>query len=126
MNSLTPLAKKRNKPYEQKHMINKMLSEMPLERTDVPALDDKVEQAVHKALAEVDGSKSLRDSAEQAYRAWLGYYNSNTKKVGWNKIALVKEANQWAADVGLKEQPGVLKRTVGKMGLKGVQGLKLQ
>jgi len=112
-------------PYEQKHM-NKTLRDMPLQKTEVPALDNKVEQAVSKALAGVDSNKSLRESAEQAYRAWLGYYNGQLKKVGWNKIALVEEANQWAIDVGLKQQPALQRKTVGKMGLKGVQGLRLE
>lgn len=113
-------------PYEHKHMTTKMLSDMPLESVDVPELSDKVNQAVTKALAGVNDDKGLKESAEQAYRAWLGYYNGNLKKVGWNKNVLVKEANQWAADVGLKSQPALLRKTVGKMGLKGVQGLKLE
>ena len=78
------------------------------------------------ALKKVGSNKRLSESAEQAYRAWLGYYNGNLKKIGWDKKRLVKEANQWAKDVGLQAQPSLLKKTVGKMGLKGVPGLKLE
>lgn len=113
-------------PYERRHMTTKMLSDMPLESVEVPELTDRLDQAMTKAFAGVNNNKTLKVSAEQAYRAWLGYYNGNLKKLGWNKAMLVKEANQWAADVGLKSQPALQKRTVGKMGLKGVPGLKLE
>ncbi|CAJ1954766.1 unnamed protein product [Cylindrotheca closterium] len=113
-------------PYEEKFMVNKNLADMPLESVDVPELNNRLDDAMTQALNGVNDNKSLKESAEQAYRAWLGYYNGQLKKVGWNKIALVKEANQWASDVGLKSQPALLKKTVGKMGLKGVPGLKLE
>ena len=62
----------------------------------------------------------------QAYRAWLGYYNGHLKKIRWDKKQLVQQGNASAAEVGLKEQPTLQKRTVGKMGLKGVPGLRLE
>jgi ATP-dependent RNA helicase MSS116 len=113
-------------PYEKHSMTKKTLSDMPLEPVDVPELNSKMNQAMDAALSNVGSKKELTESAEQAYRAWLGYYNGNLKKVGWDKKRLVKEANQWAKDVGLNQQPSLLKRTVGKMGLKGVPGLKLE
>ncbi|KAL3939976.1 MAG: hypothetical protein SGBAC_005402 [Bacillariaceae sp.] len=113
-------------PYENRFMVNKNLADMPLEPTDVPETSSKLDNAITQALAGVNNNKSLKESAEQAYRAWLGYYNGNLKKIGWNKIMLVEEANQWASDVGLKNQPALMKKTVGKMGLKGVPGLKLE
>jgi ATP-dependent RNA helicase MSS116 len=39
---------------------------------------------------------------------------------------LVLQANDFAKDVGLVEQPSLQKKTVGKMGLKGVPGLKIE
>lgn len=113
-------------PYEHKFMTQKTLSDMPLESVDVPELDSDLNQTIDGALLGVDGNKALKESAKQAYRAWLGYYNGQLKKVGWNKQQLVKEANQWALDVGLREQPSLLKKTVGKMGLKGTPGLRLE
>eukprot|EP00980_Cylindrotheca_fusiformis_P019576 scaffold6784_cov108-Cylindrotheca_fusiformis.AAC.18 len=113
-------------PYESKFMTTKVLDEMPLEPVNVPELDSKLGDAITGALEGVDSDKALKESAEQAYRAWLGYYNGQLKKVGWNKLQLVKEGNQWAKDIGLKEQPSLLKKTVGKMGLKGVPGLRLE
>lgn len=114
-------------PYEHKFMVNKVLNDMPLEAVNVPNMDDaKLTRAIDSALASLSKDKGLKESAEQAYRAWLGYYNGNLKKIGWDKRQLVQEANQWAKDVGLKEQPSLLRKTVGKMGLKGVQGLRLE
>jgi ATP-dependent RNA helicase MSS116 len=113
-------------PYESQFMQNKVLSDMPLESGNVPKLDAKLDQFIAGALAEVAANVNLNESAQQAYRAWLGYYNGQLKKVGWNKKELVQEANQWAKDIGLKAQPALQKKTVEKMGLKGVPGLKLE
>lgn len=61
-----------------------------------------------------------------AYQAWLGYYNSNLKLLGWSKADLVMEANEWFAGLGRTDPPALLAKTVGKMGLKSVPGLKVE
>ena len=61
-----------------------------------------------------------------AYQAWLGYYNSNLKLLGWSKADLVMEANEWFASLGRTDPPALLAKTVGKMGLKGVPGLQVE
>jgi len=69
-----------------------------------------------------------RKTGCQAYQAWLGYYNS-AKGLGWKKDHLVTQATRFAESIqaigndGLP--PPIMKKTVGKMGLKGVQGLNL-
>ena len=78
---------------------------------------------VQSALSNVKNDAELKKSAEQAYGAWLGYYNTNCKKCGWSKEMLVQRANEMASDLGLDYQPRLQKKTVGKMGLKGVAGL---
>lgn len=113
-------------PYEENHMVGKELSDLPLQKISCPPLSQDQNAVVDKALGGVTKDKSLNESAEQAYRAWLGYYNGNLKKCGWNKATLVSEANVWAKDIGLSKQPSLLKKTVGKMGLKGVPGLKIE
>lgn len=71
-----------------------------------------------------DGDKVLSLSAERAYQAWLGFYNSNTKRMGKiSKQELVSLANEWSRLVGLRYPPALEKRTVGKMGLRGVPGI---
>ena len=56
------------------------------------------------------------------------YYNSNTKRCGWkSKDDLVRFANRFATDVcGFCVPPALMKKTVGKMGLRGQRGLRVQ
>jgi len=109
--------------YEENWM-RKELHDMPLNETNIAEYGCKL--LLRNAILKVSKDEDLRNSAEMAYRAWLGFYNGHLKKVGWSKAVLVQHANQWARNVGLNEQPTLLKKTVGKMGLKGVQGLKLE
>jgi len=79
---------------------------------------------VEAAIGSVARDASKRKGAEQAYQAWLGFYNSNLRKIGWNQRQLVAAAEDYARLLGLPEAPKLLKRTSGKMGLKGVlQGI---
>lgn len=111
--------------YEQHHMVRKELADMPLESTTIPKLDN-ASAAVTRAIQNVSTTEELRISAEQAYRAWLGYYNGHLKKVKWDKKTLVQQANMWGVEVGLTEQPSLQKRTIGKMGLRGTPGLVIE
>ena len=111
--------------YEEHHMVQRELGDMPLETTPISETE-KLTKIVDQALHNVGKKEGLRMSAEQAYRAWLGYYNGHLKKVKWDKKQLVEQANMWAKENGLKNQPGVQKKTIGKMGLKGVPGLKIE
>jgi ATP-dependent RNA helicase MSS116 len=101
------------------------LKDMPLEPISIPS-SPRANFAATQAIQNVSHSTGLTNSGEQAYRAWLGYYNGHLKKVGWDKKQLVQMANAWAGEVGLREQPTLLKKTVGKMGLKGVPGLRVE
>lgn len=60
---------------------------------------------------------------EMAYQAWLGYYNS-AKGVGQDKPRLVRLAREFSESMGLAEPPALQKKIIGKMGLKGVPGLR--
>ncbi|KAL9185597.1 hypothetical protein ACHAXT_003374 [Thalassiosira profunda] len=110
--------------YEQHHM-RRELSDMPLEPLSVPQ-SAKASGAADRAIAHVSSDRALHESAAQAYRAWLGYYNGHLRKVRWDKKQLVAQANAWGQTVGLREQPSLQKRTVGKMGLKGTPGLRIE
>lgn len=64
----------------------------------------------------------------QVYRAWMGYYNSFLRRMGWSKADLVREAGRLAVSgFGWTESklPPMDPRTVGKMGLKGVPGFNI-
>jgi ATP-dependent RNA helicase MSS116, mitochondrial len=109
---------------EERFMTQTELNDMPLIKLPVP-VNGVDPSPLTQALNNVARDKELKDSAEQAYRAWLGYYNGHLKKVGWDKKQLVVAANQWVKDLGIA-QPKIQRKTVGKMGLKGVPGLLLE
>jgi ATP-dependent RNA helicase MSS116 len=76
-------------------------------------------QDVQSALAKVDP-----ETKSKVYQAWLGYHKTFMKLLGWSTEELIGEANKFAlAGLGCAEVPGLYKRTIGKMGLKGVRGL---
>ena len=105
-------------PHEE--FFARQLRDLPI--TPAPAtVDGNIASAVANALARVD----IR-TKEQAYVAWMGFYNGSCGKMGWGKPQLVQEANRYALEVlGCPGIPGILKKTAGMMGLKGVPGLNL-
>lgn len=111
-------------PYEVNTMT-RALNDMPLKQTNVD-ITPSVSSAVNDGLSKVDRNRGLKESAEQCYRAHLGFYNGNLKKCGWNKTQLIQEANHFARCLGLSEQPALQKKTIGKMGLKGQPGLRIE
>lgn len=78
--------------------------------------------AVLATLRSVPRDAELKKRAELCYGAWLGFMNG-LKLLRWSKPHLVAQANLFAGQIGLTEQPRLEKKTVGKMGLKGVPGL---
>ncbi|KAI1271890.1 ATP-dependent RNA helicase MSS116 [Xylaria sp. FL0933] len=66
------------------------------------------------------------DSQARTYQAWLGFYKSYTKRMGWDNARLVAEANKFALEgLGAPEVPSLEKSVVGKMGLRGTKGLSV-
>jgi ATP-dependent RNA helicase MSS116 len=77
--------------------------------------------------ASFDPRHPLHGAVASAYAAWLGFYNSNLRKLGWQPAELVQRANHLATCWGFPALPPPLQRkTVGKMGLKGVPGLNIE
>lgn len=69
-------------------------------------------------------NKELNVRAKQAYQSFLGYYNGKIKVTNiQGKEELVQISNQFAALLGLSETPKLQRKTIGKMGLKGVKGI---
>ncbi|KAK5055168.1 hypothetical protein LTR84_012917 [Exophiala bonariae] len=76
-------------------------------------------QDVQPALAKMDP-----EMKSKAYQSWIGYHKTSMKLLGWSAEELVAEANIFAKyGLGCPEVPGLYKRVIGKMGLKGVKGL---
>jgi ATP-dependent RNA helicase MSS116, mitochondrial len=112
--------------FEENSMLRE-LKEMPLKRVPASAVlsDLSVLAVCTRAISGVERNKELKKSASHAYQAWLGYYNGKTKPFNWSKAKLVEEANGYARIIGLSEAPGLQKKTIGMMGLKGVPGLRI-
>ncbi|GAB4823172.1 hypothetical protein N2152v2_010218 [Parachlorella kessleri] len=104
-------------PYE-KHFL-RQLKDLPLEEAQAPAVSAADQAALAAAVANVDPK-----TAEMAYAAWLGFYNS-AKGMGWDKPTLVQQANMFSGVLGLPEPPALLAKTIGMMGLRGVPGLRV-
>ena len=81
---------------------------------------------VHAGMMVKNGLARLpRQTTACAYQAWLGFYNSLLRKLGWTKEELVRQANDLALKCWhLPELPQLEAKTVGKMGLKDVPGLR--
>lgn len=74
-----------------------------------------------------NGDKILSKSAKGAYQAFLGYYLGQMKRMRMTKKDdLVSIANEFATLTGLHEPPPLTSQLVGKMGLRGVNGLNVQ
>jgi len=83
------------------------------------------QERLHQLLS---SNEALEQSAKAAYQAFLGYYNSNIRRLKIKgKDDLVRIANGYATVIGFPpdDPPALQAKTVGKMGLKGVPGIKI-
>ena len=82
------------------------------------------------AAAETQNVENAFDRVDEvtkakAYQGWLGFHKTFTKQLQLSNEGLVREVNEYAATMGCPEPPVMDKKTVGKMGLKGVPGLNV-
>lgn len=88
-------------------------------------VDTPADLSAHDDVMRVVGAIDEEQKAK-VYRAWLGYYKSHLKTMGWTTATLVQQANILAKEgLSCADIPGIEKKTVGKMGLKGVPGLNI-
>ena len=97
---------------------------------DVQGLVDVDASPYLDAVAD-DSQKAMNrvmpDIRRKAYVGWLGHTNARCKVLGWSKQELVDRANAMAReDYLLRETPSLTPRAVGFMGLKKVQGLRVE
>jgi ATP-dependent RNA helicase MSS116 len=112
-------------PFEERHM-KRQLKDLPIKLVAPAPIPADTRGYVQQVMSQVCSHPQLAKSAEQCYQAWLGFHNSNLRVLGWDKRTLVEYANYYATFFGMREPPALEKRTVGKMGLKGVAGLRLK
>lgn len=113
--------------FEESSMLNKTLKNLPIERQILPV--DVLNEAARIIQQIIDSTKNnfeMKTSGEQAYQAWLGFYNSHLRVLNWDKSTVVAMANKFSQIIGFSTPPALEAKTIGKMGLKGVSGLVIQ
>jgi hypothetical protein len=112
--------------FEAEAMIQRTLKGMNLTPAviDQGALSECVQEISHAVSLSLSSAETQK-AAASAYSAWLGFYNGHTKDTRWDKPRLVNMANQFAATIGFEQPPEISAETIGKMGLKGVPGLRI-
>ncbi|KAK0190407.1 P-loop containing nucleoside triphosphate hydrolase protein [Armillaria mellea] len=106
------------------------LSQRALQGISIPKKESLTAEMIESLLTVTNEALVKMDDKvkEQAYRAWLGYYNSNLKTTKWNKVELVNKATLYAQEcLGWTDAlpPLVEPKTVGMMHLKNVPGLNI-
>lgn len=81
--------------------------------------------ASYQALVERSFPSVDEVAKSKAYQAFLGYNKTYLKKLRLQPRELVQIANEYAEAMGCPEPPMIEKKIVGKMGLKGVPGLRI-
>ncbi|KEQ61564.1 DEAD-domain-containing protein [Aureobasidium melanogenum CBS 110374] len=77
-------------------------------------------------IPQIEAIVDKYEAKGKTYQAWLGFYKAHAKSMRWNDDQLVAEANKFAIEaLGCDEIPGLERKTVGKMGLKGARGLNI-
>lgn len=97
--------------------VNKQL---PIEPYPESVVNDAAEcrTLVEGALDQVDELTKAK-----AYQAYLGFNKTFVKKLRTDNVGLVAMANEYAKTMQCPEPPPIEKKTVNKMGLKGVRGI---
>ncbi|XP_076897637.1 putative DEAD-box ATP-dependent RNA helicase 48 [Bidens hawaiensis] len=105
-------------PWEQYFL--EAIKDLPLHQSPSPHLDPDMKIKISKSMAKVDPSVK-----EAAYHAWLGYYNS-IREIGRDKTTLVELAKGFSGTIGLEKVPALFRKTVNKMGLKDIPGIRVR
>mmetsp|Transcript_22508 Transcript_22508/g.53099 ORF Transcript_22508/g.53099 Transcript_22508/m.53099 type:complete len:666 (-) Transcript_22508:24-2021(-) len=85
--------------------------------------DDQMQEMLERVQ---NGDKKLVKAGEASYSAFLGYYLAQMKRMRMRrKEDLVSIANELSGAMGFRSAPSLPKNLVGKMGLKGVQGINV-
>ncbi|KAF1935884.1 ATP-dependent RNA helicase MSS116 mitochondrial precursor [Clathrospora elynae] len=99
--------------------VNKTLPIKPYP-VDLVARLSSHQAGIDKAFVNVE-----EVAKSKAYQAFLGYNKTFVKKLQISTADLVRLANDYARTMGCSEPPMLERSTVGKMGLKGVPGLRI-
>jgi len=117
-------------PFEAKFLSELNGLDIPVDDATVKLLANPLKDDQALASMGIDcirnGDPKLTPIAQKAYRAFLGFYTGQMKRTHLrSKEDLVKTANRLFEIIGLNETPKLEKRTIGKMGLRGVPGISI-
>lgn len=98
------------------------------QQQSVENIQNQFYQRVSNVLTQLrsDRQPELQKSADQAWGAWLGFYNGYTRKLRWTSNDLVSTSKLFATSMGLQQIPALPKRTLAKMGLLNAEGLRIE
>jgi len=99
------------------------LADLPLTELEQRPQLDTHNYRTTRALANLRPRSELEQSAEKAYGAFLGFYNSNLKKLGMSKTKLVETGAFYSKLLGLEKVPMLPTKTLRAMGLMNTPGL---
>lgn len=99
--------------------VNKHLPIQPYP-FNISATAAQARPAVEQTLVKVDDKTKAK-----AYQAYLGFHKTFLKQLRLDTVGLVALANENAQAMGCPEPPMLDKQVVGKMGLRGTQGLNV-
>jgi ATP-dependent RNA helicase MSS116 len=78
-------------------------------------------------LEGVPDDEQVWDLGKKTYISSIGYYNGQLRRLKMSKADLIATFNEYAIEgLGLGQIPGIMKRTIGKMGMKGVPGIVIE
>lgn len=72
------------------------------------------------------GDNKLTRGAQLAYLSFLGYYLGQANRIQSSKDEIVTFSSEFARSIGLVEAPEIPSTLVSKMGLEGIQGVKIK
>lgn len=105
-------------PWEEYFMDE--IKDLPVDKSASPHLDPDMKVKIEKSMAKIDPSVK-----ESAYHAWLGYYNS-IRETGRDKTTLVELGRAFCDSIGLEKVPALFRKTIVKMGLKDIPGIRVR
>ncbi|KAE9051032.1 DEAD-box ATP-dependent RNA helicase 25 [Phytophthora rubi] len=102
------------------------LTDLPLgpSKNHTPKMLEPSQSRALKVVKNLKSYSEVEKSAQQSYQAWLGFYNSNAKRLKLKPEELVRLAADYSSMVGLDEVPKLEKKTLRKMNLLGVPGIE--
>jgi len=105
--------------------VNRYMQGIPIKRNRNFVVQRSTQ--LDDVLIDVPEDGELWELGKKVYISSIGYYKGHLKRMSMSKEKLVSTFNEYAIEgLGLGTIPGILKRTIGKMGLKGVAGIIIE